>query len=147
MAIRNCKPLSCSPCVRRAAIALSLAVFVFPVLASAQNTTGRIIGTVTDTQGATIPGAKVTIANTGTNAVSDTVTNGDGYYQVLQLPIGSYTVTVEHAGFAKTVTAATPLDINQSLRIDVHLKPGAVIETVQVAAEQPSLVRPSRICL
>ena len=44
-------------------------------------------------------------------------------------------MTVEHAGFAKSVTAATPLDINQSLRIDIHLKPRSVVETVQVEAE------------
>jgi hypothetical protein len=135
MAPRSCKRRSCSLYTRRAAIALSLAVLLFAGFASAQNTNGRIIGTVTDTQGAAIAGAKVTVTNTGTNAVSDTVTSNEGYYQVLQLPVGSYTVTVEHAGFAKAVTAATSLDINQSLRIDVHLKPGSVLETVEVAAE------------
>ncbi|MBZ5550706.1 MAG: TonB-dependent receptor [Acidobacteriia bacterium] len=135
MAPRSCKRLSCSLYTRRAAIALCLAVLVFAGFASAQNTNGRIIGTVTDTQGAAIAGAKVTVTNTGTNVVSETVTNNEGYYQVLQLPVGSYTVTAEHAGFSKSVTAATPLDINQSLRIDVHLKPGSVMETVEVAAE------------
>ena len=134
MALRTSDHLFHSPCARRAAIALSLAV-VFTVFASAQDTNGRIIGTVTDTQGAAIAGAKISVTNTGTNVLSDTVTNNEGYYQVLQLPVGSYTVTVEHAGFAKSVTAATPLDINQSLRIDIHLKPGSVMETVQVEAE------------
>lgn len=135
MGVRNCKRFFSSPCVRRLAITLPLAVLVFAVFASAQNTSGRIIGTVTDTQNAAIAGAKITVTNRGTNVVSDTVTNNEGYYQVLELPIGSYTVSVEHAGFAKSVTEATSLDINQSLRIDVHLKPGSVIETVQVAAE------------
>ncbi|MBZ5682847.1 MAG: TonB-dependent receptor [Acidobacteriia bacterium] len=134
MALRTSDHLFHSPCTRRVATTLSLAVFL-TVFASAQNTNGRVIGTVTDTQGAAIAGAKITVTNTGTNVVSDTVTNNEGYYQVLQLPVGSYTVTIEHAGFAKVVTAATSLDINQSLRIDVHLKPGSVIETVQVAAE------------
>ena len=134
MALRSCKRLFHSPCARRVAIGLSLAV-ALTIFASAQNTNGRIIGTVTDTQGATIAAAKVTVTNVGTNVVSDTVTNNEGYYQVLQLPVGSYAVTVEHTGFAKAVTSTTPLDINQSLRIDVHLKPGSVIETVQVAAE------------
>jgi len=132
--MRICKRLADSRCALHAAIAL-LSAIAFCVVASAQNTNGRIVGSVTDTQGAAIPGAKVTIKNTGTNVTSETLTNDEGYYQVLQLPIGSYTVSVEHQGFAKTVTAETPLDINQSLRIDVHLKPGSVIETVQVAAE------------
>jgi Carboxypeptidase regulatory-like domain/TonB-dependent Receptor Plug Domain len=128
------KRLADSRSARQAGIAL-LGAMILCVMASAQNTNGRILGTVTDTQGAAIAGAKVTITNTGTNVASDTVTNEEGYYQVLQLPIGSYTVSVEHQGFAKTMTGETPLDINQSLRIDVHLKPGSVVETVQVAAE------------
>src|SRR5215468_2395420 len=96
------KRLADSRGARRATIAL-LGSIVLSAVASAQNTNGRILGTVTDTQGAAIAGAKVTITNTGTNVASDTVTNDEGYYQVLQLPIGSYTVSIEHQGFAKTV--------------------------------------------
>ena len=122
-------------CVKRFVIAVTLVAVFFGVSASAQNANGRFVGTVTDTQDAAIPGAKVTITNTGTNVVSETVTNNEGYYQVLQLPVGSYTVAAEHAGFSRVMTAATPLDINQTLRIDVHLKPGSVVETVQVEAQ------------
>lgn len=120
--------------LRRSAIALIIAL-VSVQYAVSQNATGRVIGTVTDTQGAAIQGAKVVVTNTDTNVVSNTVTDAQGYYQVLQLPIGSYTVTAEHEGFAKVVTAANSLDINQSLRIDVHLKPGSVVETVHVDAQ------------
>src|ERR1700730_15922636 len=114
---------------------LVLAALIACHSAWAQTATGRVIGNVTDAQGAAIAGAKISVANTGTGVVSDAVTNGEGFYQVLQLPVGSYTVTAEHAGFAKVVTSPTPLDINQALRIDVHLKPGSIIETVRVAAE------------
>ena len=117
------------------AIALIVVAVFFGVSVSAQNTNGRIIGTVTDPQDAAVPGARVIVTNTGTNVISDTTSNGEGFYQVLQLPVGSYTVSVEHAGFARVVTAATTLDINQTLRIDVHLKPGSVVETVQVEAQ------------
>src|SRR5262249_41447762 len=65
----------------------------------------------------------------------DTVTHADGYYQVLQLPVGNYTVSAEREGFAKVVTEAQPLDINQSLRIDVHMKLGSVTEIVRVEAQ------------
>jgi hypothetical protein len=102
---------------------------------TAQTATGRIIGTVTDAQGAAIAGAKVMITNTGTDARSGAVTNADGFYQVLELPIGTYTVTAEHEGFSKVVTAPEPLDINQSLRIDVHMRVGSVVETVRVDAQ------------
>ncbi len=103
--------------------------------ASAQTATGRIMGTVSDAQGAAIAGAKVTVTNTGTNVRSDTVTNADGFYQVLNLPIGTYTVTAEREGFSKVLTAAEPLDINQSLRIDVRMKVGSLVDVVKVEAQ------------
>jgi hypothetical protein len=102
---------------------------------TAQTATGRIIGTVSDAQGAAIAGAQVTITNTGTDVRSGAVTNADGFYQILELSIGTYTVTAEHEGFSKVVTAPEPLDINQSLRIDVHMKVGSVVETVRVDAQ------------
>jgi hypothetical protein len=100
-----------------------------------QTATGRIIGTVTDAQGAAIAGARVTITNSGTDVRSSAMTSADGFYQILELPIGTYTVTAEHEGFSKVVTAPEPLDINQSLRIDVHMKVGSVVETVRVDAQ------------
>jgi hypothetical protein len=115
------------------------------ISASAQTATGRIIGTVTDAQGAAIAGAKITITNTRTNVRSDTVTNADGFYQVLQLPVGTYTVTAEHEGFSKVVTQVEPLDINQALRIDVHMKVGSLTEVVrvEVQAAQVETVSPT----
>ena len=116
-------------------LAVLTTILLLALSVSAQNTNGRIIGTVTDAQEAVVPGARVRVTNVGTNVVSETVTNSEGAYQVFQLPVGSYTVSVEQAGFSKVVTAATPLDINQTLRIDVRMKPGSVVETVQVEAQ------------
>jgi Carboxypeptidase regulatory-like domain/TonB dependent receptor/TonB-dependent Receptor Plug Domain len=115
---------------------MTLLVFLLRCsLTSAQTATGRIIGTVTDAQGAAIAGAKVTITNISTDVRSGALTNADGFYQVLELPIGAYTVTAEHDGFSKVVTAQESLDINQSLRIDVHMRVGSVVETVRVDAQ------------
>jgi phage baseplate assembly protein gpV len=121
------------------------ALFLVSIPALAQNSTGRIIGTVTDAQGAAIAGAKVTVTNTATNAHWETVTGSDGAYQVLELQIGNYSVTAEHEGFTRAVTAALPLEINQSLRIDVHMKVGSVAEVVKVeaAAVQVETVNPT----
>ena len=77
----------------------------------AQTAAGRIIGTVTDTQGAVIGGAEITVVNTSTGVTQKATSNGQGFYQVLELPVGAYTVTAEHSGFARDVTPAESLDI------------------------------------
>src|SRR5689334_7849683 len=100
-----------------------------------QDATGRVIGIVTDPSGAAIPGVKVTVTNTGTLVARDTTTDQNGYYQVLDVPIGFYSVTAESSGFSKAVTGARQLFINQSLRIDIKLAVGAVSETVKVEGQ------------
>jgi hypothetical protein len=107
----------------------------FAVSVFAQNTNGRVIGMVTDAQGAAIAAAKVTVTNTGTNVHWNAATDNAGAYQVLDVPIGRYAVTVEATGFKKAITEAQELSINQALRVDVSLKVGAISETVQVQSE------------
>jgi len=123
-----------SACVRRFCVTLILAAW-FEVSVFAQNTNGRLIGSVTDPLGAAVAGARVGVTNVGTNAHWNTLTDSAGTYQVLDVPIGMYSVTVEMGGFKKAVTEPQELTINQSLRIDVHLKVGAISETVQVQSE------------
>ena len=118
----------------RSALVL-IAAFLPAVPTAAQEATGRVVGTVTDTQGAAIPGTRIVVTNTGTSVLSQTVTNNEGFYQVLHLPVGTYTVAAEHEGFSKVVTEPAPLDINQSLRMDVHMRVGSVAETVKVEAD------------
>src|ERR1700753_3401621 len=113
---------------RTAWLLLSLLIF-FRLPAYGQTSAGRIIGTVTDTQGAAIPDAQIMVVNTGTAITQKTTTNSQGFFQVLELPVGSYTVSAEHGGFAKEVTPAQSLEINQSLRIDIRMQVGSVSET------------------
>lgn len=118
------------------AILVTAAVAVlFAWIASAQDATGRVIGTVADPSGAVVPGAKITVTNTETKVSRETTTDKDGYYQVLSVPIGFYSVTAEAPGFRKIVSDSRQLLINQSLRIDVVLEVGSVTETVQVHSE------------
>ncbi|HEX8881991.1 MAG TPA: TonB-dependent receptor [Candidatus Acidoferrum sp.] len=118
-------------CILTAAV-----IFLFACgSATAQTAAGRIIGTATDAQGAAIAGARITVTNTGTNVSWNTVTNNEGFYQVLELPVGAYSVTAEHEGFSKVVTAPQSLDINQALRIDVRMKVGALSDVVKVEAQ------------
>jgi hypothetical protein len=109
-------------------------ITVSAVALSAQTGTGRVIGTITDESGGGIAGAKVTVTNALTNVHWETTSGVDGSYQVLDLPIGSYTVAAEHEGFRKAVTAPQQLEINQSLRIDAKLNVGSVAEVVNVEA-------------
>ena len=134
MALRSGKRLFHSPCARRVAIGLSLAV-ALTVFAAAQNTNGRVIGIVTDPQGAALPGAKVSVTNVGTNVSWNTLTDDKGNYQVLDVPIGQYSVSVESKGFSKARTEPQELTINQALRIDVHMKVGAINEVVDVQSQ------------
>src|SRR5664279_1832269 len=93
----------------------------------AQDTTGKIVGTVSDPSGAVVAGATVTVTNSGTGAARQTSTDKQGHYQVLELPIGRYEVAAEAAGFSRMLVASkNPLEINQTLRIDVTLEVGAV---------------------
>jgi outer membrane receptor protein involved in Fe transport len=113
-------------------VALTLLVAVFPVLA--QDATGKVVGTVLDPQSAVVPKATVSVKNVATGIVNSTTTDTGGQYQVLNLAIGDYNVTVEKEGFRKAVTKPYPLEINQSLRVDVTLTVGAASQTLEVNA-------------
>lgn len=102
---------------------------------AAQSERARIIGSVTDPQGAVIPDAIVSVTNTATGIVTKAKTDAQGQYQASELPIGSYKVKVEHDGFKTTETVAYTLEINQVLKIDVKLPLGARNETVEVTGE------------
>ena len=109
--------------------------FALNRVAFAQDATGRVIGTVYDQQGGVVPDAKVTVTNTATHIAHATVSGKDGYFEALDLPIGSYRVTVEHEGFTKAVTQEQKLLINQSLRFDITLAVGTSNQTVTVEAQ------------
>src|ERR1700687_1975231 len=95
----------------------SLIIVLASSLSSAQDATGRVIGTCSDQQGAVIPDVQITVTNTATQVARKTSTDRDGYFQVLALPIGNYTVTAEHGGFRTIISDEHKLLINQSLRI------------------------------
>jgi hypothetical protein len=128
--------------LRRIAFALGLAIACLalfaPRTASAQASAG-ISGTVTDTSGAVISAAHVTITNEGTSVASRTVTGGAGTYSVKGLEPGKYTVTVDASGFKKSVQKGVTVEVSTNATIDLTLNPGAANETVQVTADQIAL--------
>lgn len=98
----------------------------------AQSARARIIGTVTDQQGAVVPEAIVLVTNAETGVVTKAKTNQQGDYQSTELPIGDYRVKVERQGFKTTETIAYKLEINQVLRVDVTIPVGTTSEVVTV---------------
>ncbi|HXZ31764.1 MAG TPA: TonB-dependent receptor [Terriglobales bacterium] len=117
------------------ALVLSIVMLLGPASSWPQEATGRIVGTITDPTGAVIPGVQITVTNTATQVSRTANTNQDGYFQVLALPIGNYTIVAEHEGFRTVVIGQYKLLINQVLRVDIQLRVGATAQTVEVGAQ------------
>jgi hypothetical protein len=113
--------------------AVILLVVLAAVSASGQTIFGRISGTVTDSSGAVIPNATVTVTNNATNSERTAVTDGEGFYTVTNLPVGNYTVSVEQSGFKKSVQTGNVLAADTRLTVNVTLEAGSVSETVEVS--------------
>ena len=102
----------------------------------AQDATGKVAGNITDATGAGVPGAKIVVTNLETNIQKQAVTDDQGFYQVLLLPIGHYEVSAEAQGFSKSVSRpASALEINQTLRVDLSLEVGAASISVTVEGQ------------
>jgi hypothetical protein len=106
------------------------ALAMYPV--HAQNATARIVGNLTDPNGAAVPNAKITVVNVATQVHYDTKGNNEGYFQALDLPIGRYSVTIEANGFRQVTYENQVLQINQVLRIDAKLEIGSLSEVIEV---------------
>src|SRR5436305_2323162 len=102
-----------------------------------QVTTTNMIGTVTDSTGATVPGAQVTITNTGTGYTRSTKTNAQGEYRLEFHAGGSYNAEITGNGFKKVVRTGIVLLADQPARLDAQLQLGQVSETVEVSSEIP----------
>ncbi len=98
----------------------------------AQLDRGTLTGTVTDPTGAVVPAVTITFVHEGTGATSSTSTNQEGQYSRPGLPIGSYRLSAEAAGFKKTIRSGVTLGITEVLRVDVVLELGSTGESIQV---------------
>jgi len=102
-----------------------------------QETTGSIVGTVRDSNGAGVPNATVTITNPSRNniVIRTATTNDDGEYSAPNLPTDTLAVTVEAPNFKKSVSNGVKVDVGQRRQLDVTLAAGNIDETVTVTAD------------
>jgi hypothetical protein len=108
-------------------------------LLHAQTSYGSVVGTVTDSGGLSIVGAKVTLKSLGTNATQTASTGSGGNYGFTNLNPGPYSVSVSQSGFQSFTRSQVDVQIGGSARVDVALKVGNVAETVTVTAAQAQM--------
>ena len=125
--------------LRRTLVAL-LVMSVCAGYAIPQTNRGGISGTVTDSSGAVIPGATVTITNRGTNQSVKLTTSEAGSYSASSLEPVVYTVTVEAPGFKKAVIESVKVDTAVTSTLDVKLEAGAVEHQVTITATETPLL-------
>lgn len=105
--------------------------------ASAQQTTGSIQGRITDAQKAAVPGVTVTAKSKTTGFSRSEVSDSEGVYRLNALPVGSYDVHAELAGFAPFDRKDLIVNIGESLDVNIDMRVAGVSENVSVTAESP----------
>jgi len=113
-------------------LCLIAAIFSFAATASAQSETATLLGTVRDANLAVMAGANVTLKNAATGLSVTTTTDTGGDYQFVNVKIGTYQVTVESAGFNRTVAENISLTVNARQRVDLTLQVATAAETVTI---------------
>ncbi len=124
---------------QRHVFVLAACLLLFALSGLAQESRGSIVGRVTDSTGAVVPGVHVKATNQATNVSATAVTNADGNYQIRFLNPGMYAVDVSLTGFKTFERRNIELRINDRLGLDVVLEVGDVSEKMAVTAETPLL--------
>src|SRR5437867_9047493 len=115
------------------------ATILFAHAALGQALSGTIVGTVTDSTGALVPGVSVTLTNEGTGFTRTVITNENGRYVAYSFPTGSISVTAEQPGFQKLVRKGIVLTAADTITVDLQLQVGNVEQTLLVNEAVPLL--------
>ncbi len=114
-----------------------LIALLWPAQAAAQAVSGTILGSVTDGNGASVAGAKITLTHTQTGLTRVVTSDSEGEYIAPSLPPGAYTISTETPGFKKLLLANMQLSVDQKARVDLKLEIGATTESVTVEGVAP----------
>src|SRR5690242_20597170 len=117
---------------RALALCAALALFVVAGLSYGQNNDASLSGTVTDTTGAAIPDANLTLTNTATGVSRTAKTDSSGGYNLTALQPGKYDLSVSAAGFKTTINRGIQLTISEAGTVNVSLPAGAAEQTITV---------------
>jgi uncharacterized surface anchored protein len=120
-------------------VILMTSTLLFAAKARCQAVNGAVLGTITDSSGAAVAGAKITITEQNQNVSRSTTTNESGFYSVPDLPPGLYKVNAEKAGFKMVVRSNVEVSVSSTPHIDLTLQPGSVNETLTVEVTLPLL--------
>jgi len=118
---------------------VAVCLLALPLSSYGQAVSGTLLGTVSDSTGATVANAKVTATNVSTATVYESVTNEGGNFTIPNLPPGTYTVSVVAQGFKKETHQNIDVLLNSSTRVDFDIAPGSVTEEVMVTTAPPLL--------
>ena len=110
------------------------------VFAIAQAVYGSVSGTIIDARGSGVPGATVTITNTGTNVVETVKTDSSGYYNQTRLIPGRYRIKIEAGGFKTAVIETVVVSVDTASEAKVVLQPGEISEQITISGAAPTLM-------
>lgn len=126
-------------CWQKLSLVMLALLFALPLAVAAQITTATMVGTVTDANGAAVPGAQVTARNVDTGLTRRVNSGEEGAYRLEFLPVGNYELEVTATGLKKTTRSGIVLQVNDSVRVDVALTVGQVSESVTISEAPPAI--------
>jgi hypothetical protein len=110
---------------------------IFANSAQAQESFGTIVGTISDPQGAVLPGASITVSNLATGEKRKVLTDGQGNYQILSLPRGEYKIDIDMHGFKHYSRNPIDVVVDQQARVNVSMEVGVESQEVTVTTAPP----------
>lgn len=125
--------------VRHLSLATIVLAFLVPTTIQAQSGSGSLRGYAKDPQGAALPGVTITATSPDLIRPATSVTDGEGYYRVANLPPGTYIITAELSGFSTFKREGILLRAGANFQVDVDMKLGTLQETITVAGESPMI--------
>lgn len=120
-------------------LTVTVLLAMLPLPGWTQNATGTIEGYVMDSSGAVVPGANLKATNDATNQSYSAVTDGSGHYAILDLPVGTYALKVDHGGFKTFEHGDIIVHAASNNRVDASLQVGTASQTVTVSGLPPQV--------